>query len=68
MNIMIIRLPPASNFKTFGQESTLIWSGLKHSFQHQWFNRCPWLHYDEDQVDINNHFSIQIHIFSYIIA
>ena len=22
----------------------------------------PWLHYDEDQVDITNHFSIQIHI------
>ena len=41
---------------------------VKHLFQQQWFDRQPWLHYDEDQVDITNHFSIQIHIISYIIA
>ena len=41
---------------------------VKCSFQQQWFDCQPWLHYDEDQVDITNHFSIQIHIISYIIA
>ena len=41
---------------------------VKRSFQQQWFDCQPWLHYDEDHVDITNHFSIQIHIISYIIA
>ena len=31
---------------------------VKCSFQQQWFDRWPWVHYDEDQVDITNHFSI----------
>ena len=39
---------------------------VKRSFQKQWFDRWSWLHYDEDQVDITNHFSIQIHIINYI--
>ena len=36
------------------------------AFQQQWFDRWSCLHYDEDQVDITNHFSIQIHIINYI--
>ena len=40
---------------------------VKRSFQQQWFDRWSWLHYDEDQVDITNHFSIQIHIINYIV-